>query len=624
MCGKMPVLLLTAVLMPCMTVWGDAVYDVLRPVPLNHCDMGGVIDERIMSLVTNHYMVLDVDKRWLMKFRDRDEAPPYGGGPWRYEGLGKLIDAGALLSEFTGDSAVARRTKHLLEGLRETRDADGYLGFWKPVPDNRQNYVNWTLHEQEYILLGQVRYYLCTGDSNALEDARIMANYIMRTFPTSENGLDAKFPAKAICTAGLPEAFLSLYIVTKDDRYLNFAANVRHGNSRHEIQCTSLRKWRQGFAERPCHVYVMTARCYAQTELYRLLGDDTLLEMSRKMRNELFAKGRGGMLVTGSCSEKEHFTYDQNGAGRIGESCVTAYMMRWAESMMRLDGDFAWGDVLERSMYNALFAALSPDGRSIRYYTPFSGERKYDDHDDGYCCCGNFRRAMAELPRKVCYVTTDGVVAINLYTTFSKLVDVGGTDLKLSCKTDYPNSGNVSIEIGSDSSVAIAFRVPRWCEGMTVGVNDAQPMSVGRAKNGLFTLRREWKAGDRIRLLMPMPWRLVRGREKQTGCVALMRGPMVFCLGKDQNLELFKVSPSFRDVVVDPASIGAPVPDDSIRKGGLKVSAHAWTNMDCAGEKVSVVFTEFADPSGREIYFRVPNTDNATPLFVVDDELMGE
>ena len=596
------------------------VRDAIVPVPLAHSEMGGVIDDRIMSLVENHYMVLDVDGRWLAKFRNRDETPEYGKG-WRYEGLGKLIDAGALLSVYTRDAAVAERTKLLLEGLRATRDADGYLGFWRPVADNRQDYVNWTLHEQEYILLGQVRYYLCTGDVRALDDARTMADYILRTFPTPENGIDATYPANNICTAGLPEAFLALYGVTKDRRYLDFAANVRHGNGNSEIRCASLRTWNQDFTTRPCHVYVMTARCYAQTELYRVTGEDSLLDMSRKMRLELFAKGRGGMLVTGSCSEGEHFTYNQNGAGNIGESCVTAYMMRWLESLMRLEGNFAYGDVLERSMYNALFAALTPDGRRIRYFTPFTGERKYDGHSDGFCCCGNFRRAMAELPRKVCYVTSCGALAVNLYAPFAKTFEVNGKEMKLTCRTDYPNGGDVTLEIGAESEVPLAFRVPRWCDGMTMRVNGESPVPAGRPAKGLRVLERKWKVGDIVRLSMPMPWRLVRGRETQAERVALLRGPMVYCIGKDQNAALFQTFPSFRDLTVDPATIGAPVPDDTVRKGGLKVSALAWTTADCTGGKVPVVFTEFADPSGREVYFKVPDASAMIPL--VDDEIMS-
>ena len=79
--------------------------------------------------------------------------------------------------------------------------------------------------------------------------------------------------------------------------------------------------------------------------------------MSHFMRNELLKQGEGGMLVTGSCSDGEQFSYDQNGRGAIGESCVTAYMLRWMDSLMRLEGDMRYGDLLERTIYNALLAA---------------------------------------------------------------------------------------------------------------------------------------------------------------------------------------------------------------------------------------------------------------------------
>ena len=79
----------------------------------------------------------------------------------------------------------------------------------------------------------------------------------------------------------------------------------------------------------------------------------------------------------------------------------------------------------------------------------------------------------------------------------------------------------------------------------------------------------------------------------------------------------------FRDLTVDPASIGSPIPDDTIREGGLKVSARAWTTAGRTGEAVPVVFTEFADPSGQEGYFRVPDLSNATPIAITDDEIVS-
>jgi uncharacterized protein len=63
--------------------------------------------------------------------------------------------------------------------------------------------------------------------------------------------------------------------------------------------------------------------------------------------------------------------------------------------------------------------------------------------------------------------------------------------------------------------------------------------STGELKPGTFLeLRRSWKRGDQVELDMPMPWRLVQGRQRQAGRVAVMRGPQVFCLNPAQNADL--------------------------------------------------------------------------------------
>jgi len=577
------------------------VADTLQPATLTQAELGGEIRRRVGALARANFMALDAEGHFIEPFRAR----PVTEG-LHYVGVGKVIDAGSLFAAFTGEPAMAARARRLIEGVFATRDADGYIGQFKPEPNAFQNHRNWVLHEHEYLLLGLVRHWLVTGEEQSLRWARELAEYVMRVF-----GADPK--PEEICTAGLPEAFLGLYEATGDRRYLEFAATIRHGNNRGEIQCASLRTWRQSFETRPAHVYVMLARCYAQTELYRHEGAAGLLEMSRYMRRELLRAG-GGLNVVGSASDGEHFSYTQNGAGAIGESCVTAYLLRWLDSLMRLDGDLRYGDLMERTIYNALFAAQSPDGRQIRYFTPFTGPRGYFDRD-GFCCPGNFRRIVAELPQKIYYRCADGGIAVSLFTESSATLTLAGdVSVTLTQQTDYPNSGRVALAVSPSRATefALRLRIPRWCRNATVAVNDEPPISVPRE------LRRVWQAGDRVTLEMPMAWRWLRGHQMQEGKVALARGPVVYCLGTAQNEELLKKYPHFAGLVVEPHSVGEPVRDDSVRPDGRKVTACARVESKGAPQ-VTVTFTEFVDPTGIVTYCHLLDLGVA-----VEDELVGD
>ena len=584
------------------------VRDKLQPVTLTQTELSGEIGRRIHDLIYQNYMALDFDGSFLDPFRTR----PFSEG-WHYIGVGKVIDAGSLFATYTNDSAVAERTSFLIEELLKTRDTDGYIGTFKPEPEAAQNHRNWALHEQEYLLLGLVRHWLASGDEKSLQVARELGDYVMQTF-----GKDPK--PEEVCTAGLPEAFIALYRCTGDARYLRFAAETRHGNGSLEVQCDSLRNWKQTFDTRPAHVYVMLARCYAQTELYRHEGQPELLEMSHYMRHELLRPG-GGLNGVGSASDGEYFSYTQNGAGAIGESCVTAYLLRWLDSLMRMEGDLRYGDIMERTVYNALFAAQDPAGRKLRYFAPFTGERVYHDHDT-FCCPGNFRRIVAELPRKIYYRAGRRDVAVNLYTpSQTTLMLGGGITVTLAQETDYPNSGRVQFRVTPSEAAAftLRLRIPRWCSGATVTINDETPVAARPGKP--CKLRRTWAPGDTVTLEMPMSWRLVKGHQLQEGKVALMRGPVVYGLGTAQNGDVLEKYPNFQGMVVE--SLGEPEPDTSIRPDGRKVSAVAKVEVKGDWSKgapqETLVFTEFIDPTGIMTYFHVLDLSKAG-----EDELAGD
>ncbi len=600
--------------------------DVVRPVigdkliseRLTHREMaGGEIDRRIMDLIHKNYMVLNLDRDWLDKFKNRTDR---GDKRNVYYGIGKVLDAGSLFAQYTGEPKVAERAQYIMDQLRGSRDPDGYLGFWNVEPDNHQNIVNWILHEQEYFNLALVRNYRTTGNPQALADAKIMADYIMKTFPANQDGEHIIPSGTSI--AGITEGFVELYRVTGEKKYLDFARNLQY--EPHWYYLKPYDAWEKHISQARYHVYVMLSHMYPDTELYRLIGGEDYLKKSLWMKQELLERGRGGLLVTGSTSQGEHFTYNQDGSVAVEESCVTAYLLRWIDSLMRLEGDMRYGDIMERTIYNALFGAQAPDGRRICYFTPFMGKRHFQTRDT-FCCNGNFRRAVAELPRKVYYRTQDGGIALNLFTNSKKTFDVNGKTVEIKQETSYPSSGKVKLSFTCSEPVEFAFmfRTPRWAENVECAVCEA-PCPLNKSELGYAEIKRVWKSGDTVTISMPMNWRFVRGRMIQDGRVALLRGPVLFTFNDERNGAVLKKCPNPRDLVLDPSTIGDSILDDTIRPNGQKVVVKAWTSPERTGDRLDVVLTEFVDPNGIDVYFKVPNLKDTRPIRIMDDELLSE
>lgn len=593
------------------------VTDALQAIHMTQQELSGEIGRRIDDLIYKNYMVIDIERDFLCPFRNR---PPLGERDRRYIGIGKVIDAGSMFSAYTGDPKVAERTARLIDELMKTRDSDGYLGSMPVQPEGRQNYRNWVLHDQEYAILGLVDNWRYCGEKKSLDYARQLADYVLKTFPKNPR-LDT------VCTAGLPEAMLTLYGCTGDSRYLRFAADQRHGYPHFETECSSLGDWDKGPLDdktllryETSHVYVNIARCCAQIMLYHWEPREELLTISRFILGEMTREG-GCLFITGSSSDREQFSYTQNGRGNISESCVTAYLIRWFDSLMRLEGDLRYGDLMERAIYNALFAAQDPAGRKLRYFTPFEGPRKYF-HVDGFCCPGNYRRIVAKLPEMVYYRTKDGI-AVNLYTQSKKTIELGGgRKVTIQQQTNYPTSGLVRITVMTSEAMEfpLRLRIPRWCPEATLTINNEGPLTVSPGKES-YEIKRVWNPSDSITLNMPMPWRWIRGHRLQEGRVALMRGPLVYCIGTAANAELMEKYNDPADLVIDPESLGEPVADKSIRLEGLKVTAKTlpWATHGEDSTPMDVVFTEFVDPTGIATYVHVSDLTQA-----VEDELLSK
>ena len=120
---------------------------------------------------------------------------------------------------------------------------------------------------------------------------------------------------------------------------------------------------------------------------------------------------------------------------------------------------------------------------------------------------------------------------------------VAGTDVQMVQKTDYPWSGNVSITVNPKQArpFSIFVRVPNRktselyaptpeVRGLTSLAVNGKSVTPEMA-NGYAVLTREWKAGDKLELVLPMNVQRVKADEKiaaDRGLVALRYGPLLY------------------------------------------------------------------------------------------------
>lgn len=564
--------------------------DHLTSVDVRQVKVGGEIGRRIQVTIDNNLMVLNLDRDFLKPFQGRRQD----GG---YVGLGKTIDAAVRLAAYSGDQRVVDRKRQLVEQAILTQEADGYLGTMRP---ESRMWSLWDIHEISYLVYGLVSDYRYFGEKRSLEAARKLADYLLTRWAAEPNQIPGGGQITLhMAVTGIEPAMLALNQATGDSKYLDFCVNTR-----------KLPQWdarivlgRWGPIEG--HAYAHMCRCVAQLRLNRLHPAAQLLQPTRNVID--FLTKNNGMVITGACGDHECWHDTQEGTVNLGETCATAYLIRLLDELFRQEANPLYGDLMERAIHNALFAAQSPDGRKIRYYTPFEGPRVYFEGDT-YCCPCNYRRIVAELPGMVYYRSSDGLV-VNLYTPSTATIELHGNSVDFRQETEYPRNGRVLLHVtpAKAAEFSVALRIPRWCAKPALSVND-QAVAQRPVPGELLTIRRMWHPGDRVVLEMPMDWRLIKGRVAQAGRVAVTRGPMVFALNRARHKEL--ATTDLRLLVLDPASLAGPIVDNTVHAGAQACRVRAWGPSQwypSAKPALTLTLTEFADPEGEAVYLKVPN-----------------
>jgi DUF1680 family protein len=147
-------------------------------------------------------------------------------------------------------------------------------------------------------------------------------------------------------------------------------------------------------------------------------------------------------------------------------------------------------------------------------------------------------------------------------------------------RTRYPWDGEVTITVQGQGLFSLYLRVPAWCaDGAAIQVNGQMP-ATELVPGSYAEIRRAWRPGDTVRLELPMTARMIDCHPYVTenaDKVALMRGPLLYCLESVDNLGL-----DLRDVTLDRDTEFAPVQRTDLLGGVVALQGQA--QVDCQAD----------------------------------------
>ena len=267
----------------------------------------------------------------------------------------------------------------------------------------------------------------------------------------------------------------------------------------------------------------------------------------------------------GSRHDRERFggNYELPNLTGYLETCASIGMAFWNQRMFLLTGDAAYLDVMERVMYNGVLSGVSLDGALFFYPNPLESDGRYKFNKGragrapwfGVACCpGNISRFLPSVPGYI-YAVKGDVLYVEMFAAGEAKLDVGGRAVDVRQETRYPWDGRIRLTVDPEreGEFALHIRVPGWAQdrpvpsdlyryegggGGTVSLRvngKAVPLDMDK---GFARVRRDWRKGDTVELVLPMEARRVAANEAvadDRGFVAVERGPIVYCAEAPDN-----------------------------------------------------------------------------------------
>jgi DUF1680 family protein len=236
--------------------------------------------------------------------------------------------------------------------------------------------------------------------------------------------------------------------------------------------------------------------------------------------------------------------------GRTAESCNVYNMLKMTRTLFALWPDAHYADFQERALFNHVLASIDPTNGSTCYMVCVGQsrqQREYQNMFQSFTCCVGTGMENHALHGDGIYYESGDKLWVNIYAP--SIADWKAAGVKIETETDFPigDSATLKLTVQSPKEFTLALRRPYWVgEGFSVSVNgeavSADVLNAGSGARGGFggrggqssqrktgsyvEIKRTWKTGDTVSLILPKTLRL-EALPDNPRRAAVMWGPLV-------------------------------------------------------------------------------------------------